>query len=67
MQGVRKERSVDHDTMTRTRWRRLITVVFLFGGPIVGWLLNADRGLLFGSFVSVIAILWCAVEERKLL
>lgn len=53
--------------MTRTHWRRLITAMLLVGGPAIGWLLNADRGFLFGSLVSVLAIIWCAIEERKLL
>jgi hypothetical protein len=43
-----------------------MSILFL-GGPVVGWLLNGDRGLLFGLVVSVFAIVWFVIEERKLL
>jgi hypothetical protein len=47
--------------------RRLIMLVLLLGGPVGGWLLNGDRGLLFGLIVSLFAVVWFVIEERKLL
>lgn len=47
--------------------RRLIMLALLLGGPILGWLLNGDRGLLLGLVVSLFAIVWYVIEERRLL
>jgi len=51
---------------TKTR-RRLIMLVFVLGGPAVGWALNGDRGLLLGAAVSLFAIVWFIVPGRKAL
>ena len=53
--------------MTTKRQRRLIMLALLLGGPIAGVIVNGDRGLLFGLIVSLLAIIWFIVEERKLL
>lgn len=47
--------------------RRWIILALFLGGPIAGWLLLADRGLLFGLTVSLLAVAWFLIEERKLL
>ncbi|HTI51383.1 MAG TPA: hypothetical protein VL475_10545 [Planctomycetaceae bacterium] len=47
--------------------RRVIIGMLLVGGPIVGFLLNGDRGLLFGLVVSLLAVVWLVIEERKVL
>lgn len=47
--------------------RRWVTLGLLLGGPIGGWLLKGDRGLLLGLVVSLLAIIWLFVEERKIL
>lgn len=47
--------------------RRLIMLALLLGGPIGGWLIKGDRGLLFGLAVSLFAVVWFVIEERKLL
>lgn len=47
--------------------RRLIKFALFVGGPVAGWLLNGDRGLLLGLVVSLIALAWFVIEERKLL
>lgn len=56
----------DLDTMSTTH-RRLITLSILMGGPVVGWLINGDRGILFGLIASVLAVVWLVIEERKLM
>lgn len=50
-----------------TTHRRLITLSILMGGPVVGWLINGDRGILFGLIASVLAVVWLVIEERKLM
>jgi hypothetical protein len=51
-----------------TRTQRRVTMLILFiGGPLVGYLLRGDRGLLFGLIVSLLAVVWYLIEERKLL
>ena len=46
--------------------RRLSMAALFFGGPVAGWLLNGDRGLLLGLATCVIAGAWFALDERKL-
>ena len=42
-------------------------IVFMFvGGPIAGWLINGDRGIVFGLAVSALAIVWFLLEQRKI-
>lgn len=48
----------------RRRWLKLL--LFL-AGPIVGWLVLDDRGLLFGLIVSALAVVWFVVEEKHIL
>ena len=56
----------DLDTMSTTH-RRLIALLILTGGPVAGWLLNGDRGILFGLIASALAVVWLLIEERKLM
>jgi hypothetical protein len=46
---------------------RLLILVFVIGGPAVGWVLNGDRGLLLGLIVSLFAVVWSLVARRKVL
>ena len=41
-------------------------VVMFIGGPLIGWLLNGDRGVIFGLAVSVLAVCWFLLEQRKI-
>jgi hypothetical protein len=52
--------------MVTKQVRRIFMVVMLVGGPLVGWLVNGDRGLMFGLAVSVLAIVWFLLEQRKI-
>jgi hypothetical protein len=47
--------------------RRMVMLLLLVGGPIVGVLVRGDRGLLFGLLVSLLAVVWFLIEERKLM
>lgn len=42
-----------------------MTTLFI-GGPLVGYLLNGDRGVLLGLATSAIAIVWWLLDERHL-
>jgi hypothetical protein len=53
--------------MTTKRGKRFAMLLMLVGGPVGGWLINGDRGLLFGLGVGGLAIVWFLIEERKLL
>lgn len=53
--------------MLPKRQRRMIMLGLLVGGPVGGWLINGDRGLLFGLVLSLFAVVWFAIEERHLL
>jgi hypothetical protein len=46
--------------------KRTIMFLMFAGGPIIGWLLNGDRGTMFGLAVSVLAIGWFLLEQRKI-
>lgn len=52
--------------MNSKRNRRLLMALLFVGGPLVGFLLNGDRGLLLGLGTSVLAILWYLLDERHL-
>jgi hypothetical protein len=52
--------------MNSKRNRRLMMALLFVGGPLVGYLLNGDRGLLLGLGTSVLAILWYLLDERHL-
>ncbi|MFN0050973.1 MAG: hypothetical protein ACKV0T_02205 [Planctomycetales bacterium] len=53
--------------MTRKSRNRLIMTLLFLGGPLVGYLVRGDRGVLFGLVVSVLALIWFVMEETKLL
>jgi len=36
------------------------------GGPLVGYLLNADRGLMLGLGTSLLAVVWYLLDERHI-
>jgi len=42
-------------------------LLLFLAGPIVGWLLQGDRGLLFGLIVSALAVIWFVIEEKHIL
>jgi hypothetical protein len=46
--------------------KRTIMLAMFVGGPILGWFINGDRGTMFGLVVSVLAIGWFLLEERKI-
>lgn len=46
--------------------RRTFMLVLLLGGPVAGWLLNGDRGIVFGMATSVIAVTWFLLEQRRI-
>lgn len=46
--------------------RRTFMLALLVGGPLVGWLFNGDRGMLFGMATSVIAVMWFLLEQRRI-
>jgi hypothetical protein len=52
--------------MVSRKVRRIFIWSILVGGPIGGWLINGDRGILFGLAVSVLAIVWLFLEQRKI-
>lgn len=51
---------------TRSQRRWIMLALFL-GGPLIGYALRGDRGVLFGLVASVLAVVWFLVEERKIL
>lgn len=60
--------------MHRIRWKehwetirrhKLFVILILLLGPIVGQMVGADRGFLFGAAVSVIAVIWLWGEGRN--
>jgi hypothetical protein len=53
--------------MVSKRSRRWLMLLLFVGGPLLGWLMLDDRGLLFGLIVSVLAVGWFLVEEKHLL
>ena len=42
-------------------------LVLFVAGPILGWIMQDDRGLLFGLIVSSLAVVWFLIEEKHLL
>ena len=46
--------------------RRTFMGLMLVGGPLVGWLISDHRGLMFGLVVSMLAIIWFLLEQRKI-
>jgi hypothetical protein len=46
--------------------QRMIMLLMFAGGPIIGWLVNGDRGIMFGFAVSVLAIVWFLLERRRI-
>jgi hypothetical protein len=46
--------------------RLTFMAVMFVGGPIAGWLINGDRGMVFGLAVSALAIVWFLLEQRKI-
>ena len=52
--------------MNSKRNRRLMMALLFVGGPLVGYLLNGDRGLLLGLGTCVLAIVWYLLDERHL-
>jgi hypothetical protein len=52
--------------MVSKRVRRTVMLLMLVGGPIAGWLINGDRGILFGLVVSALAVVWFLLEQRKI-
>jgi hypothetical protein len=51
--------------LTKTVKRTIMLAMFV-GGPTIGWFINGDRGAMFGLVVSVLAIGWFLLEERKI-
>lgn len=47
--------------------RRLVILALFLGGPLIGYLLRGDRGLLFGLVASALAAVWFVVEQRRIL
>jgi hypothetical protein len=41
-------------------------LLMFVGGPLVGWQVNGDRGMLFGLAVSALAVFWFLLEQRKI-
>jgi hypothetical protein len=52
--------------MVSRKFRRLVMLAMLVGGPIGGWLVNGDRGIMFGLAVSALAVCWFLLEQRKI-
>ncbi|MGQ0635331.1 MAG: hypothetical protein ACT4QC_12020 [Planctomycetaceae bacterium] len=53
--------------MDSKRIRRLLMLLLLVGGPMVGWAIRGSRGVLFGLAVSLLAVIWFFIEEKRLL
>lgn len=51
--------------MTPKHVRRTFMLVMFLGGPSAGWLMNGHRGLMFGLVLSVLAVGWFLLEERR--
>jgi hypothetical protein len=52
--------------MISKRVRRVIMLLMFAGGPLVGYLMRGDRGAMFGLAVSVLAVTWYLLEERRI-
>lgn len=52
--------------MVPKKMRRAFLWLMLLGGPIAGWLINGDRGIMFGLAVSALSICWFLLEQRKI-
>ncbi len=52
--------------MTSKGVRRTLMVLLFIGGPLIGYLMLESRGLLFGLAVSVLAVIWYFLEERRI-
>ncbi|MBI3864234.1 MAG: hypothetical protein HY290_20310 [Planctomycetia bacterium] len=52
--------------MLSKRARRSVMLLMLAGGPLAGWLINGDRGIVFGLAVSALAVVWFLLEQRKI-
>jgi hypothetical protein len=46
--------------------RSTFIIAILIGGPLVGWILNDDRGIIFGMAASVLALFWFRIEHRTI-
>jgi hypothetical protein len=46
--------------------QRTIMLLMFAGGPLVGWFLNGDRGIMFGLAVSVLAVGWFLLERSRI-
>jgi hypothetical protein len=42
-------------------------LLLLLGGPIAGWLMRGSRGVLFGLVISLFAVIWYVIEEKRIL
>ncbi|MGE5191484.1 MAG: hypothetical protein ACM3U2_03210 [Deltaproteobacteria bacterium] len=52
--------------MTSKGIRRTVMLLLFVGGPLVGYLINDHRGAMFGLAVSVLAVIWYFLEERRI-
>ena len=52
--------------MVSKKMRRTFMLLMLLGGPIAGWLINGDRGIMFGLAVSALSVFWFLLEQRKI-
>jgi hypothetical protein len=52
--------------MISKRARRVIMAVMFVGGPLVGYLMRGDLGAMFGLAVSILALIWYFLEERRI-
>jgi len=58
---------IERNSLMLTRnARRIFPFVLFLGGPILGWFINGDRGLMFGFAVSVLAVIWYILEHRRI-
>ncbi|MBS0261315.1 MAG: hypothetical protein JSS02_05110 [Planctomycetes bacterium] len=46
--------------------RQFLPLLLFVVGPVAGWLINGDRGLMFGFAVSVLAVIWYTLEHRRI-
>lgn len=47
------------------RRHKLFVAAVLLLGPLIGQMVNPDRGFLFGWLVSIIAVIWLWGEGRN--
>ena len=52
--------------MVSKRVRRVLMLLMFIGGPLAGYLMREDRGAMFGLVVSVFAVIWYFLEERRI-